>query len=242
MRAKLARLYEAWCDLDFEQAKTRADSVAEQLGSSGGGLEHQHAKRLLRQAEFLSSLAEGERENMLLCYFVLGRHYLKRTRRRDFAALLFYRTIEGAMALGIERRWDGFSCDEPDYELLGLSVDELLRRYRQLADDLGWGGRFEGLPPFLSFMSSAALLHISQDPLLADAGHGGLSGLNKLQNLGRIRNTSVLAHGFRPVTEDDASKLRRCARKMLHALWRSGGGSQKLEELLGDLRFLELTE
>jgi CRISPR-associated protein, Cas02710 family len=170
---------------------------------------------------------------LLMCFFVLGLHY-EHIGRRDFAALLFYRTIEGCFARRLELGYRGFDCENPQYDLLG--VDTLEQRYLGL--DLG--GRPErSLPASVGLMAAAKLLFICDDEFVKSSKLDTLRALASLRDLTSTRNRSVLAHGHQPIAAADTAVLRNRARDLLSRFWRLHGTGEEFRQLCDQLRFID---
>lgn len=236
MRA-LADLYEAWCDLNLASLSDRIEVVETVMGNDRHELTPETVGRIERQLGFLRRLAERDRNSLLVCFYVLGQHY-REIGRHDFAALLFYRTIEGCLGGRLERLATGFSCDRPDYTLLTDDVDRLRERYRDILTGLKKDPAPQ-LPGEIGFMSAAVLLTALEDRMMAGAQLVGEKALSNLDNVTRTRNKSVLAHGYEPVDADDSSMLEGKATKVLRAYWALQGAGQDVGELCRSLRFLQ---
>jgi len=115
MRA-LSGLYRAWCDLDLTELPASAEAVQATLAQVRHQVTADTERRVAVQLDFLRRLGKGDQERLLVCFLVLGEHY-REIGRHDFAALLFYRTIEGCLAGQLQQRAEGLSCVRPDYRL-----------------------------------------------------------------------------------------------------------------------------
>ncbi len=171
---------------------------------------------------------------MLLCFYVLGRHYHS-LGRQDFAALLFYRTIEGCLARRLEQRYPGLDTDRLDLSLLG-DKDQVKQGYVDLTRRMG--DESASLSKRLALMSSAILLGSLGDELAVRCGLADAAGLLELRDLTRTRNKSVLAHGFETVATSDTLALERSASGLLRAYWALHGDGNDLDQLCAQLRFL----
>jgi hypothetical protein len=235
----LSGLYRAWCDLDLAGLPAQIEAVEKRLADPAalGPAAAPTAERIRRQLDFLRTLRPDNHLPMLLSYYLLGLHY-RELRRHDFAALLFYRTIEGCLQKRLELKYPGFRCDRPDYALIDPDPQGLLRRYNEAAGLVGPGHQEAALPRRLGFMNSAGLLWTLEDDLLRRAGAKTPDALRHLQRLADVRNRSVLAHGFQSVAEDDSRLLQAQALLFLRAFWGLYGGGEDVDELCGVLRFV----
>src|SRR5438128_1359601 len=98
------------------------------LADAGYRLPGSLAGRLREQLRFVDSLVEGEGPPSMLNFYLLGLHY-KSLGRHDFAALLFYRTIESAFAQRLGRIAPGFRGRAARYDLFDIDLAELTARY-----------------------------------------------------------------------------------------------------------------
>lgn len=236
MRA-LADLYEAWCDLELAGLSARIEMAETTMVNERHELTVETMRRIEHQLEFLRRLAEGDRNSLLVCFYVLGQHY-QEIGRHDFAALLFYRTIEGCLVSRLERRPTGFSCDRPDYALLTDDVDQLLNRFR---DTLAGLGKNPGpkLPAKVGLMSAAVLLTALDDALITDAQLAGTRALTHLEKVTWTRNKSLLAHGYEPIDADECRMLEAKATYLLRAYWNLQVADQDVGDLCRRLRFVQ---
>jgi CRISPR-associated protein (TIGR02710 family) len=236
MRA-LSEFYRAWCDLDLAGIPESASAVETALRQAGAEISHGTADQVTGQLGFVRGLGrDGERDSFLVCYYVLGEHY-RELARHDFAALLYYRTIEGCLSRRLEGRADGFSCERPDYELLTSDVTALQRDYGILLEHSGRKDNL-GLPPYVGLMDAAYLLNALGDDLIERCQIKGIKALSHLNKLAATRNRSVLAHGEQAVTQADCEELGRKARLMLRAYWDDSGQGPPVDDIVGSLRFV----
>lgn len=167
---------------------------------------HDTAQLLTRQIEFVGKLISGDESVKVVNFFVLGEHYSK-LRRTDFAALLYYRTIEGAFQQRLRLGYSGFDCGHPDYTVTKVPAPELLERYNQVIGQLGWA-RVTALPEKMGLISSAVLLHVLKDPLLRRIDIANMKGLSHLVQQAEARNGrwsrrwpgTTRAGGYRRIT------------------------------------------
>ena len=237
MRA-LADFYRAWCDLDLTSIPGCAQAVETALRQAGTEVSHETADRVDGQLRFLRTLSgDSGRDHFLVCYYVLGEHY-RELARHDFAALLYYRTIEGCLSRRLERRAPGFSCERPDYALLTGDAGALRREYARLLQQAGRKDPDPGLPPYVGLMDAAYLLNALGDELVKRAQLTGSKALSHLNRLASTRNRSVLAHGEQTVTPADCDALGHKARLLLRAYWTGRLGGPPVDDLVGELRFV----
>lgn len=161
MRA-MSGLYRAWCDLDLDGLSEKLESVQSTLPRVRHLITSETEQRLAVQLNFLRRLSQGDSDCLLVCFLVLGEHY-REIGRHDFAALLFYRTVEGCLAGRLEQRAAGFSCERPDYRLLSGDVDQLQRDYATVATSIGKNPG-PALPPIIGLMNAALVLAALDDP------------------------------------------------------------------------------
>ena len=235
MRA-LADLYEAWCDLDLDSVPARIEAVELVMLNERHEIRPETADLVEGQLEFLRRLAQRDRDSFVVCFYVLGRHY-QGVGRRDFAALLFYRTIEDCLAARLEQRADGFSCHRPDYRLLADDVGRLEEEYVALLASLGKPTL--RLPDNVSFLNGAALLNLLNDELVASAEIKGKKGISGLEWMGSVRNKSVLAHGLNPIDAEECEALQRKSQTVLRAYRTTRDAGQDLSDLCQSLRFIQ---
>lgn len=234
----LADLYRAWCDLDLTGLGSCITAVETALDQNRHLLSAETASRVEAQLDFLTRLGKGDGQALLVCFFVLGQHY-REIGRHDFAALLFYRTIEGCLTGRLGSLAAGFSCKRPDYQLLTSDLDRLNKRCGEVLASIGRNSGPNALPPVVGLMSAAVILTALDDELIAKAGIKGAKALANLDMLITTRNQSVLAHGDKPVTDKQSKLLEAKARLLLRTHWSLAQPPRgDVEELVASLRFL----
>ena len=113
----LAAFYQSWCDLDSENLPGKVEQVKIRIADPRSGVRPETARRLGEQLTFVSALVAKDSSAQLLNSYLLGEHYF-RLGRNDFAALLYYRTIEKSLAERLRRGYQGFNASKPEYWLL----------------------------------------------------------------------------------------------------------------------------
>ncbi|WP_459803801.1 hypothetical protein [Herbidospora sp. RD11066] len=231
----LAELYRAWCDLDLEHLPGHMAAVRDLLDHERSLLAPDTVRRIEEQLGFLDRLHAGDPMAFVLCFYVLGLHYLE-IGRLDFAVLFFYRVIEGCLAGRLESRAEGFHCDKPDYSLLTGDADALIAECQTIWGGLGRADSPVTLPPKVALMWAAVLLTALGDPLITKAGLAGTKALSHLDRVVGARNRSVLAHGHKRVTEDQMRELQAKAKLVLRAYLK--GQERDADALCARLTFL----
>ncbi len=233
----IAALYQAWSDLDLERLPVLADQVSRELASPLAGVNSSTERQLARQLEFIGHLIQDGSFIKVLNFYVLGEHY-SRLSRTDFAALLYYRTIEGAFQQRLGLRFSGFDCASPQYQLMDVAEEDLLRGYNRVIQQLGWPA-VTALPRKIGLMNAAVLLHALDDSLLRRIDIKDAKGLNYLSKQAEVRNKSVLAHGYQCVSARECQLLRALALNCLRALWGLHQPDQDVDLLCQTLRFVQ---
>jgi CRISPR-associated protein (TIGR02710 family) len=234
MRA-LAEMYRIWCDLDLAALPTAAAGVETSLNQGRREVTPATAAVIDRQLAFVRQLAAGDRSAFVVCFYVLGLHY-QRLGRHDFAALLFYRTIEACLTTRLRNRYPGFDPDNCDWVLLG-GVEVVRAAYAGVARSLSPPAA-PGLPGRLTLVNSAILLASLNDDLTRRTGLVDPQRLNELRERTWARNKSVLAHGTETISGTHTESLREEAVGLLTAYWELHGNADDIDELCRGLRFL----
>jgi CRISPR-associated protein (TIGR02710 family) len=233
MRA-LSEMYRAWCDLDLSALPVAVKAVRAMLSQVRREVDAEQLTVIERQVDFAQRLTSGDDTAILVCFYVLGLHY-HQLGRHDFAALLYYRTIEGCLTRRLTQSHPGLDPDRLDWGLFG-DRNGARQRYTAMAEKLG--GSATAPPSRLTMMASAILLASQNDEMARGCGLATVDGLRHLQKLARMRNKSVLAHGFQTVAADQTKALHDMAAEALHAYWSRHGDGGDLDDLCGHLRFL----
>lgn len=239
-RARLLRdlsaLYQAWTDLDLPRLPELSDRVAKGLADPLTRVSSATATQLSEQLAYIAQLTEASDLRGMPNFYVLGEHY-RGLGRTDFAALLYYRTVEGCFQQRLDLTFKGFDTSDARYELMGVPGDELLTRFNEV---LSWMKRpaVTALPTRIGFMDSAVLLHVHGDSLLERINVRDVKGLSYLSRLTEARNRSVLAHGHHSVSSRDCDSLRDLALRCLRALWSLHQPGEDIDALCKTLRFV----
>jgi CRISPR-associated protein (Cas_Cas02710). len=179
-----------------------------------------------------------DRSALLLNFFLLGEYY-QRFNRYDFAALLYYRTIEESLSERLRRGYGGFDLEHPDYALLSPDLEDLTTRYQAACNKVFGGDRQAALPWQVALVDALVLLHVLNDELLRLAKINGLGGIGHVRGLVKGRNRSVLAHGDESVTVGQCRDLRARALLNLRAFWALHHAGEDVEERIETLRFVD---
>lgn len=233
----LAALYQSWCDLNSTDLPERVKQVRARIADPRSELRPETARRLTEQLEFVTALVAEDRSALLLNSYLLGDHYLP-LGRNDFAALLFYRTIEKSAAERLRRGYGGFDVSNPDYRLLDPDVTRLETRYGRLAMSVYDRTSPPRLPWRMGLMDAEIMLLLLGDDMLTSIGIRDVTGLGHLRKLADIRNHSVLAHGDTAVGKKDCETLKNQAKAHLHAFWRLHEADQDIQQRTETLRFI----
>jgi CRISPR-associated protein (TIGR02710 family) len=238
---ELADVYQAWCDLNFSELPKRVAAMRDRLAGAGHRPLASVTRRLQQQLRFLDSLAKllaAKRDGppVLLNYYLLGEHY-QRLGRHDFAALLYYRTIESSFLLRLAHVAPGFDGGKPDYALLHEDVAALTARYVAVATAVQ-REPISALPHKVTLLSAALLLHALDDRMVHELHLATEKALLHLGGLLDARNQSVLAHGTGTVTSALSMKLGNFALRSLRAFWALEYGEDSLGEQIETLQFL----
>ena len=237
----LSAVYQAWCDLDFAQLEGLSAALRSRLTDPGYRPAPALVDRLHAQLEFVDSLvrlhqAKQQGPPLLLNFYLLGKHY-QLLGRHDFAALLFYRTIESCFARRLTVLGSGFSSSRPDYSLLHADVAELTARYTTVASVVHQR-EITSLPFDVGLLDAALLAQVLEDPMVDLLGMVGPKSFGQLKRLIGARNGSVLAHGVDSVEPKLSEELATFALRTLRAFWALEFGRERVDEKIGILGFV----
>lgn len=233
----LADLYQAWSDLDLARLPSLAEQIGKGLADPLTRVNSATAEQLREQLSFIKLLVQGGSCLQVLNFYVLAEHYYE-LHRIDFAALLYYRTIEGCFQQRLGLRFPGFDCSCADYQLLGIPADDLLARFNAVITRIGRPA-VTAVPVKLGLMDAAVLLTVLGDSLLRQIDIRDAKGLSYLSRQAEARNKSVLAHGHECVTEKECAPLRTLALRCLRALWALHRPGEDVDILGQTLRFVQ---
>lgn len=216
-RLHLADLYAAWSGLDFARLAEFIPRVQTDLRTQRLILGADQLSRLEHQLGYLTRLVadtDARPRALLASYHMLGGHY-DDLGRHDFAALLFYRTIESTLQSRLELA-HGIDASEPDYA--GVTQEAMARWAELNAAIYGAEPASFDQPYKLGLMASVVLLAALDDPLIARVRLGEVKGLQNLRRLSDTRNRSVLAHGHETIQPAQLQQLRHLAGEFVAAI------------------------
>lgn len=233
----LAEFYRAWCDQDAAALPERIREVKARIDDPRSQLRPETARRLNEQVDFAEKLVAKDSSALLLNSYLLGEHYF-RLGRHDFAALLYYRTIEKSLAEHLRRNYDGFDVGKPNYALLDPDTESLADSYGRTAQAIFDSDRPVALPLRMHLMEAAIMLFVLADPMRLSVGLPGHEGVQHLRRLAEIRNQSVLAHGETIVSKDGCEELQKRALLHLRAFWKQYEPGPDVKHRIEILRFI----
>ncbi|MGW4794230.1 hypothetical protein ACWEPC_17695 [Nonomuraea sp. NPDC004297] len=233
----LSQLYQAWCDLDSGRLPDLVARLRNRLSDPRSGVRTETIRRLADQLDFITALAAKDGSALLLNFFLLGRHYQDQ-HRYDFAALLYYRTIEKSLSERLKLRYSGFNTKKPDYALLYPDQDTLASRYGRAAKRAYRSPHPLPLPRDVALVDAVLLLHVLEDELLPAAQIIDFNGIGYIRTLVEGRNDSVLAHGEKSVDTKQCEDLHARALVNLRAFWRLHHTEENVDERIDILRFV----
>jgi CRISPR-associated protein (TIGR02710 family) len=234
MRA-LAELYRTWCDLDLAALPVAVAGVEKSLMQGRRVLTAATAATVDQQLAFARRLAAGDVTAFVVCFYVLGLHY-QQLGRHDFAALLFYRTVEACLTTRLRHRYPGFDPDDCDWAVLG-DPNAIRAGYAEVARSLTPPSS-PALPGRLTLVAAAVLLVSLGDEMVRRAGLVEVQRLHELRQRTWARNKSVLAHGTESISDVHTESLRKEASGLLSAYWALHGDAGEIEQFCAELRFI----
>jgi hypothetical protein len=221
LAVELCRCYVAWSDLDLPRldeavGRVRAEMAQPRMAELLNGSAEEDPRRG-RHLRALAAVAGGETMALLASFFELASLY-RAMARHDFACLLAYRSMEALVEMGLQRAaGPSFRCDAPNYEALGDKV-ELERRYVALSARLG-GHPDSALPRKIGFLAGLGLLClVSEVHQRGRRPRDEVAFLRMMRGEAERRNSSVLAHGFRTLTEGDSEALLQRAESLAEGI------------------------
>lgn len=226
--AALARGYAAWDVFNWYETKDALADVLNSLNSCD--VLHTERPRLEAQYAMVQQLAADNadltRKETLLPVLrdmdrvlpLLGTLYANALRRADqgrydMAAMFLYRCLE-LMSQHRLAVW-GLRTEEPDYRPLRRRIPDIDARYQRVEEVLFDNTR--GIPHWkrgITLFNGYMLLTALDDPLVQ--GYD----ITRFRERIAARNTSMLAHGFRLIEEQEYSLFREVVDEMLPRFFR----------------------
>jgi hypothetical protein len=236
--AALSGLYQAWCDLDLDGIAQRVSRMRAALAQADDVTTSAVRAVLEDQFGFLDRLASGgNAADLVLCFAVLGQFYLGRG-RKDFAAMLIHRALEGALLHRLSSRVPDFDCGRPDYTLFPGGADAAMEGYEAACKRHGLPGE-QPPPTSVGMLDAVLLLDALGDPMLGPARLSTAEGFQELGEVAAIRNGSVLARGNQSVSQDGLARLVDVTTTVLDAYWQQHGDGQLLSRRYQRLAFIK---
>ncbi len=121
-------------------------------------------------------------------------------------------------------------------------MEALRARFQAAAGEVIPGEPSVDLPRKIGCFDGALLLRAQRDDLLEMARFGEAKALAHLRNLTTTRNRSILAHGYRSVSEKDCKELRSPAERLLQAYWTLESEATPFKKAMEELRFLRIEQ
>jgi tetratricopeptide (TPR) repeat protein len=236
--AALSGLYQAWCDLDLDLIPRKSAEVRTALSRADHHTSTAFRAVLEEQLAFLERLTSSENTaDLVLCFAILGRFYLDRG-RKDFAAMIFHRAIEGALAHRLVTRVPQFDPARPDYGLFPGGESEAYRRYQETRVRNGLAPE-KSLPSNVGNLPAVLLLDVLEDPMLGPARLTAPEDVRELGAVADIRDDSVLARGSRSISRGGLDRLVKVADAVLEAYWQQHGDGRALSRCYQRLAFIK---
>ncbi len=233
----VSAFYEAWRNLDIDGLKHALPKVRDHLDEP---VAHEYRERLLSQLDFVERLVKEERTARVMTLFLLAEANFAQ-KRYDFSALLFYRTIEASIASRLEQKYEGFSCEKPDYALIDPDGEALRQKFVKARRDLFPKDKSQiALPDPIACLDGTLLLRALDDELLKSSGYDQRGPVSSLPGLFTSRNLSILAHGYQSVSEKNCRNLREPAERFLKAYWTLNNEPMPFDQAIERLRFLRI--
>ena len=237
--AALSGLYQAWCDLDLDLTPRRVAEVRAALPRVDRHTSTAFRAVLDEQLAFLGRLTDGDYPaDFVLCFAVLGRFYLHRG-RKDFAAMLLHRAIEGALAHRLAT-----SAARVRLRQAWITRCFLVARARSTSAT-SWPVTAAGscrrrrFRPASRTLTAVLLLEVLDDSMLGPARLATPAEVRELSEVGDIRGNSVLGGGSRSVSAADLDRLVKVADGVLDAYGQQHGDGQALRRRYERLSFLK---
>jgi hypothetical protein len=232
-------LYQAWCDLDLELLPRRAAEVRAILNRADHYVTTRVRHVLEEQLGFLDRLSSAVNgADLVLCFAVLGQFYLD-LGRKDFAAMLFHRALEGALVNRVAHRVPGFDSARPDYTLFPGGESAVYEGYLAALKRNGFPAE-RALPSSVGVLDAVLLLGALDDGMLGQARLDEPGEVRELRDADDIRDGSVLARGSRSISLDGLIRLVKVAGPVVDAyLQKHGGDDQALRKRYENLAFIK---
>lgn len=224
--AQLARAYTQWEAFDIATAvQTMADLLADPLPARLAPYQstlHDHYQALISLDATIKAMSNPQQAlttlaNRQAILPLLGSLYANALRREtqrryDTAALLRYRCLELMSQHRLATR--GVWVEKPDLDQLKAQIPDLDSSYRAVERSLGF--RERGLQPNrdgqynpITLLNGYMLLMALNDPLIRTIM------LTDIRQRVNVRNKSILAHGFRQITEAEYRDFARVVEQLL---------------------------
>ena len=217
---KLALLYDAWINFDYTQMSNLMNwfTINEEGFADYAPYLNMDAMKSVKERIVYINHFIAEQDNHLLklltCYCIAC--YYMRMARYEFAALMYYRVIEGCLTQRLLSKYKTKGTVNPDYTFIRYIEPKIDEKYRTIMRDMLIVKKREyieygQLPPWLGFVSSAAILLALDDEYIDEAGYTGTEGLVELERVSSIRNNSIIAHGYDRLSEKSVRVVKTTA-------------------------------
>lgn len=248
--ADLAEAYAAWDNFESRRASTALDRVLAQdlpndLQPARETLQAQRKaldlltaiNRHLIQHQQQSAGALAALRNTDQVLALLGSLHSTALRRADqerydVAALIRYRCLELLSQCRLATY--GIWTAEPSFDEALQRCPDLNARYRQVQRSQGFHRLYDLPERSIALFNGYMLLQSLDDPMVAGWDIGSI------RNRSYVRNTSILAHGFRPILRQEYDEFADVVEEVIDRFFRLIGQSRREWERVH--RFIPLPE
>lgn len=226
----LSKCYGQWEFFDYGNARQYLEGALEYQGISSKSIFPESSRKHVRILQLLetSYIPSSQTEaNCNLSWLLIGDLIANAQRRihghrYDLAVLLLYRAMEFFTHWRLSQK--GIDASEACYSHLCFEQSRIIDSLNDLGALVYVGdfNRLTSLPSKLGLMNGLLLLRVLEDSMITSWD------LKEILSLAELRNSSILTHGLKIITEEDALRFFHCVMQKLDDVWHPGNFEEYL--------------
>ncbi len=213
-------IYKSWNDFDIYGAINKIKEFMEKVESDIYPLDSSVKRTIFNHFTLLENIKKGFDDDSSYEFYVPLNFYFAAerysgTRKFDIAVFLMYRVLESIEQVRLKKRGiNPSNATRKQYEKSGLSFDGYKRVAGAVYNNFSPSN---GLPKKIALMGGFISLAAVKDEIFAGMNEDAINALlREVYGVTQLRNNSIYTHGFTPLKEEDYTKIRRVARKVLN--------------------------
>ncbi len=236
-------IYKNWNDFDIDRAIEKIKEFQESVKNCVFVVNEGVKEKISQHLSLLEDIKKGfddqpNYEHFVPLNFYFAAERYNSTRKFDIAVFLMYRVLESIEQVRLKKRGiNPSNTTKEQYEKAGLTFDGYKRVAGAVYNNFSPPN---GLPKKIALMDGFISLAALKDGIFASMNENAVKTLlREIYGVTQLRNNSIYTHGFTPLKEEDYTKIRRVARKVLNLFLQKEVG-KSFNSFEKDFLFLKL--